>query len=450
MPWNTKSISVFTRGRSRHAILLKVLPAVKITLVGYGSRGDVQPYACLGWELRKRGHEVRLCAPLNMRGFVERLGFEYFPIPFDGQQLLSGPEAQRMLAKGDFGAFMKWLDAESKKFRQELFEVLFAAAEGADAIVSHALIDDLIAALGTRFQVPIIPFHLYPLVPSSEYPAFPLTNRSLGPLNRLTHWLVDLVFWRGTKEATNEYRAWLGLPAAKRPYTHQVEEEKLPGVLSYSPLLFPRPRDWWDEVLTCPGIAIPPQMREALGESGLDAELEAWLSAGPPPVYLGFGSIPVLEPRVMLTEVRRVLERLELRAVISAGWSEVNGASDERIQFVGTVDHDALFPRCRAAVHHGGAGTTYATLRGGIPTLICAVFADQPLWGSRLEKLGIGATFRFQKWSEERFEKGLRTLLRPEVIEAAREVGVRARMEDGLSAVTDAILRAAQNSPPPS
>jgi sterol 3beta-glucosyltransferase len=422
---------------------------VKITLVGYGSRGDVQPYACLGWELRKRGHEVRLCAPRNLRGFAERLGLEYFPLPFDAQQLLSGLDAQRMLAKGDFVAFMKWLDGEAKKFRVELFDVLLAAAEGTDGIVSHGIVDDLLAALGTRFQIPVVPFYFYPVAPSRTFPALFLTNRSLGPLNWVTHWLLDVLVWRGAKEATNQLRARLGMPPAKRAYTHQVGEEKLLAVMSYSPLLFPRPADWWDEILSCPGIAMPGDMRDALGERGLEPELEAWLTSGPPPVYLGFGSIPVLEPRVMLTEVRRVLERLDLRAVISAGWSDVAEASDERIHLVGAVDHEALLPRCRAAVHHGGAGTTYATLRAGIPTLICAVFGDQPFWGSRVEKLGIGSTFRFQKWSEERFEKGLRTLLRPEVIDAARELGVRARTEDGLLEVTDAVLRAIEVTPPP-
>jgi len=392
---------------------------------------------------------VRLCAPLNMRGFVERLGFEYGAIPFDAQKLLAGPEAKRMLARGNFGAFLKWVEAESKRFRPELFGALRTAAEGVDAIVSAGMIDDLLANLGARFQVPVIPFYLYPLAPSREYPAFFLTNQSLGPLNRLTHRLLDVLYWRSTREATNEHRRTLDLPSAKRPYTQQFEADQRLVVFSYSQLLFPRPADWWEEVLTCPGIAMPREMREALGEGGLDADLEAWLGRGPPPLYLGFGSIPVLEPRVMLTEVRRVLERLNLRAVISAGWSDVAGASDERIHFVGTVDHDALLPRCRAAVHHGGAGTTYATLRAGVPTLICAVFGDQPFWGSRLEKLGIGATFRFQKWSEARFEAGLKALLRPETIDRAREIGALARAEDGLSAVADAVLRAAASSPPP-
>lgn len=422
---------------------------MKITLVGYGSRGDVQPYACLGWELRQRGHEVRICAPRNMQDFVERLGFEYVPLPFDTQQLLGAPEAQRMLAQGAFGAFLKWLDAESRKFRSQLFESLRAATEGADAVVSHGLVDDLLANLGTLLQLPIIPFYLYPVVSSRTFPALFLTNQSLGPLNGLTHRLLEFVIWRSTREATNEHRATLGLPPAKRPYVHQVEAEKRPGVLSYSPLLFPRPPDWGDEILSCPGIAMPADMRQALGEAGLEAGLEAWLARGPAPFYLGFGSIPVLEPKAVLSVVRRVLERLDARAVISVGWSDVTEASDERISFAGTVDHDALLPRCRGAVHHGGAGTTYATLRAGIPTLICAVFGDQPFWGSRLEKLGIGTTFRFQKWNEARFEEGLRTLLRPEVVAAARDVGARAEAEQGLLAVTDAVLRAIAVTPPP-
>lgn len=255
--------------------------------------------------------------------------------------------------------------------------------------------------------------------------------------------------WRSSREATLEHRAKLGLEPVDGPYCREFLTERRPVVLSCSPILFERPVDWGDEIAHCPGITLSPELRRALGEYGLDPELDSWLAEGSPPIYFGFGSMPILEPQETLAVVRRVLDRLRARAVISTGWSKMAGASDDRIRFVDAVDHDALFPRCQAAVHHGGAGTTYATLRAGIPALICSVLGDQPFWGSRLFKLGIGATLPFQKFSEARLQRGLEILLRPQVIAAAREAGVRAAAEEGLPAVCDAILRAAESTPPP-
>jgi len=179
-------------------------------------------------------------------------------------------------------------------------------------------------------------------------------------------------------------------------------------------------------------------LKDKLGERGLAPELEAWLAKGPPPIYIGFGSMPVLDASRTLAMTRRVLAQLGARAVIAAGWSGLGEASDDSVRIIGETDHAALFARCEAAVHHGGAGTTHSSLRAGLPTLICSVFADQPFLGHRVATLGVGATFPFQKLDESRLLAGLRHLRRDDVRERARRLGSALREERGLEEVADA------------
>ncbi|MGH2408953.1 MAG: glycosyltransferase, partial [Chloroflexota bacterium] len=177
-----------------------------------------------------------------------------------------------------------------------------------------------------------------------------------------------------------------------------------------------------------------------LGESGIDADLDAWLADGEPPAYFGFGSMPVTDPSAALGMICQVTDRLGLRALVSAGWSRMTGGSDDstRVRVVAALNHDVVMARCRLAVHHGGAGTTAASVSAGIPTVVCSVFADQPFWGVRLEGLGAGAHLRFSKLSSSLLEEGLRRALRAEVGARANELGAALRLE------TDAANRAAE------
>lgn len=124
-------------------------------------------------------------------------------------------------------------------------------------------------------------------------------------------------------------------------------------------------------------------MRTGLGE-GLPAELEVWLKEGDPPVFMGFGSMPVLDPAPLFADILAVTAKLGVRAVIDAAWAgQLTVAIPDRVRFVGPSDHDRLFPLCAAVVHHGGAGSTTASTRAGAPTMVCSVLCDQPFWGER-------------------------------------------------------------------
>jgi sterol 3beta-glucosyltransferase len=234
-------------------------------------------------------------------------------------------------------------------------------------------------------------------------------------------------------------RKELGQPPADGLLLRQVGRRQLPALMADDDLLHPRPTDGGAHAVVTGGWDMPAELRARVGEAAPDASLEAFLAAGPPPVFLGFGSMPVLNGAEMLGTVKRAVEASGQRAILAAGWSQLETVSDERLHVVGTVDHDALLPRCSAAIHHGGAGTTRASLKAGLPTWICAVFADQPFWGARCKALGVGGTFPFPKLEAGRLTDAMRQLADPTVKLNAARLGEKLRAVDGLARAVETI-----------
>jgi sterol 3beta-glucosyltransferase len=199
---------------------------------------------------------------------------------------------------------------------------------------------------------------------------------------------------------------------------------------------------------------MPDALRDSLGED-LPAPLQAWLDADDPPIFLGFGSMPVLEPQPLLNDIISVTAALGRRAIVSENCvsAEVAGTLPDHLRVVGAVDHDRLFSQCAAVVHHGGVGSTTASLRAGCPTMICSVFADQPWWGERIRRLRVGVHVPFRKLDRDALEAGLHRLLDPEVDARARGLGAAIQVEgDGLPAATRLLedwLVAAEPTPSP-
>lgn len=168
---------------------------------------------------------------------------------------------------------------------------------------------------------------------------------------------------------------------------------------------------------------------EADSGIGGDAVLNQWLGAGSAPVYAGFGSMPVADPAATARMLREVCERRGMRLLLAGNM--FRGGIDGDVAVVSQVDHQAVLPRCSVAVHHGGAGTTAAALRAGVPSVICSVQADQPYWGRQLEKLGLGVALPFAWVTGERLERALRRAAEPEMVLRAAAYGMRFR-DDGV------------------
>jgi UDP:flavonoid glycosyltransferase YjiC (YdhE family) len=206
--------------------------------------------------------------------------------------------------------------------------------------------------------------------------------RSLGPLNRLTHGVMagsgEALFRRMIGEWR---RGELGLP--RRPVRALRPRATL---YAYSPHAVPVPSDWPDNVAVTGYWFLD-------GDAGWvpDAALQAFLQSGEPPVYVGFGSMPGLDPQMLSKTVVAALQRAGRRGLLATGGGAIGGDLDAgHVHFIEGAPHDRLFPLMSACVHHGGAGTTGASLRAGKPTVVCPFFGDQPFWARRVAELGVG------------------------------------------------------------
>jgi len=194
----------------------------------------------------------------------------------------------------------------------------------------------------------------------------------------------------------------------------------------------PQPREWGAALPVLGAIHCPAKVRESLGETGPDRELADWMKAGKPPIYFGLGSMPVVDPAGMVRTVSAVTRKLGERAIVCAGWSRLDGLGElpDHVRIVGAIDHSQLFPLCGAAVHHG------------LPSVVCSVFADQPFWGARLERLGIGVHLPFKSLDAARLEQALRRVLDPGVRNAAAQLGADLRAElDATPQITSLLER---------
>lgn len=427
---------------------------MNITLLSYGTRGDTQPFVALASALQTQGHDVLVAAPINDEAFVRRCGVGYAPLKGDIQAIFASEDGRRWLSSGNVAAFLKAMTALGHGWRHALMRDIHAAVADADAVVSQAVIQDLALIAAETRRLPLMYAHLFPLCATTAFPN-PLVTTATLPLpimNRWTHDLFNTLWWQVARRDINELRVASGLRPINETANLRGRRLKTPILQVFSDHVLPRPGDWGPEHLVTGFWRLPDAVKARLGELDPPPGLPEWLAAGPPPIYVGLGSMPVRDPDAMLQTVAAVTAELGLRAVIGAGWG-IPIASvvrlPEHLTIVPAVNHDWLFPHCAAVVHHGGVGTTAAGLRAGVPTLVCAVFGDQPFWGKRVQALGVGATMAFADLDRETLTRGLRRLQSPDVRRRAAALGERLRQEDGLAQAVTAINRFLPTAPVP-
>lgn len=419
---------------------------MRVSMLTCGTRGDTQPMVVLGAELRRRGHDVVIAASPNTLDLPRACGFDALPLGPDSQQLMESEAGQRWLASGNVQAFTKELTQISGQHFETSMQEARAACAGVDVVVAGILAEDIAEVYGEAEGAPLVSLHSAPVRRTSAY-AHPLvTDRStIGPLNSLTGALFDRVWWKGVRDETRRAREDAGLPPVKTSLAQRHSGPNDLELQAYDPLLVPE-LDWGPRRPLVGFLTLDDDLRRALGETGLDPALQTWLDAGDPPVLFGFGSMPVQDPAAIVAMITEVSQSLGVRALISAGWGRLEALEPDNpaVRVVGAVDHGAIFRRCAAAVHHGGAGTLAASLSAAIPTVVCSVFADQPFWGSRLVDAGVGAHLRFKDLDRAGLEKALRTVLSPEVRDAAAELGPRLRSSpDAADEAADRVEQAA-------
>lgn len=354
---------------------------MRVSIHTLGTRGDIQPYIALGLGLKARGHEVQLTAPVQFQAMATSYGLSFAGLPGEFLDLIATPEGKAALAKGKgFGGGLRLL----KHIRPLMRDVIDAEWQSArefapDIMVAHpkSLATPHIAE---KLAAPwILASPLPGLTATSAFPTPLLPFSNLGPLNRISHSLATRsasVLFGGLLREWR--RATLSLSSGTPP-------RQTGTVYAYSPHVLARPADWGSDVLVSGYWFLDhPDWHP-------DPDLAAFLGAGDPPVYIGFGSMPGLDPQQLTRICVEALERSGKRGLLATGGGALaEAASAPNIRTISEAPHDRLFSCVRAVIHHGGAGTTGAALRAGKPTAAFPFFGDQPFWARRIVSLGVG------------------------------------------------------------
>ncbi|WP_412515905.1 glycosyltransferase [Actinomadura madurae] len=396
----------------------------RIVIFAAGSRGDIQPCAALGRALRARGDDVRLVASARYAPMAAAAGLDLAPLTADPAEILESDAGQELLAGGRNP--VKFLDG-FRRILGPMAERLLAecsdACKDADLILGPTL-GFLPRHIGEHLGIPWALIHFQPSEPTGAFPhPFVPQARVFGPWsNRLSFLAVDQIAWQLSRPFINPWREEaLGLP--RLPLRGRRTEGGT-VLACFSPVVVPRPEDWAPNVnLTGYWFLDEPAWEPP-------ADLAEFLAAGPPPVYVGFGSMVPKDAEMTGLVVRTALELAGVRGVVQGD----PASSDERVFAVRDVPHSWLFPRMAAVVHHGGAGTTAAGLRAGVPTVVCPFFGDQPYWGERVAALGAGpAPLPFRAMTVPRLAARIRRATGdPGMADRAGELGRRIRDEDGV------------------
>ena len=400
-----------------------------------GSRGDAQPLVVVGEQLRRRGHQVVLGVSPNLVPFGEKVGLPTFPVGPDSQQFLESPSGQRWLAAGDAVALTQALGRIVHENAALLDADTLRVCDGADLIIAGSLAEHRAACVAEAHRIPLVCLHYAPMRPTAAYPNMLITTEPLPRRRSLaTHSLFQRMYWRIMAQDINTFRSTLGLAPVTTPTAIRLAAAGTLELQAYHRTLVPDLTDYPAHRPIIGFLAPDRMLRQRLGELDVDPELDAWLTDGDPPVFVGFGSMPIIDPAATMDMITTVAHRIGTRVLIGAGWSrfgQVQVPGDRVRVATGVLNYDRVLPRCQVAVHHGGSGTVAAGVAAGIPTFVCSLVADNPFWGARVKELGIGVHQRFASLTQNSLEAGLRCCLQPEVITGARAVGDIVRADTG-------------------
>jgi sterol 3beta-glucosyltransferase len=416
---------------------------LRIAIPVTGSRGDVQPFIALGIGLQASGHDVCLATHADFKDFIRSRDLGFFPIEDSARALHETDAGQRMFHAGaNPFVFIREYARLREPLMRSLIRGCWLACRDADVILipTTALLLGLSAA--EKLGRPIVLASLQPTIPtrflaSCLLPRFP-TWLPLGrAYNLLSHYLVAEWFWQWQREAVNRARQEvLGLPPLPLWGLSPRLFWDTPSLHGYSSTVIPKPPDWTERQRLTGFWCL---------ETGKDwqppARLVDFLEAGPPPVCVGFGSMP--NPSVYETTelVVRALARAGQRGILLTGWGGLTetAASDD-VFVMDSVPHDWLFPYTAAVVHHGGAGTLAAAVRAGIPSIVVPFMGDQPFWGRRLFELGVAPKpIPRAELSVNRLADALSFVTQDQAIRAqAAALGRRVQAEDGVARAVDA------------
>ena len=409
---------------------------MRIAIIAPGSRGDVQPYLALGKGLKQAGHIVRLVTHQNFEGFVNSHGVEFWPIEGSVQDIAQSQDMRALMERGNFLTILSEMAKEAKHGALALAKGGLAACRGMDLVVAGIGGVFIGIALAEKLGLPLLQAYYIPFTPTQAYPSFlfpKLPPWLGGALNRLSYQLARQMMWQGFRSADRlARRDVLGLPAARfwGPFDADCLQHT-PILYGYSPSVIPKPSDW-DNNTHVTGYWFLDQADDWTPP----AALIEFLQAGPPPVYVGFGSLSSRKPEQTADLILQALVQAKQRAIILSGWGGLRIVDlPDTVFVIDSVPFSWLFPRVAAVVHHGGAGTTSAGLRAGVPSIVIPFFGDQPFWGQCIAELGVGpAPIPRKKLTVERLAQAIERVVTDQTMrQRAAILGSKIQAEDGIA-----------------
>jgi UDP:flavonoid glycosyltransferase YjiC (YdhE family) len=443
-------------------------PPMNVVIHVVGSRGDVQPFVALGKVLQDTyGHRVRLATHPVFHKFVEENGLEFFSIGGDPSELMAfmvknpglmpGFDTMR---NGDVGKRRKEIATMIRGCWRSCFETgngtgpaasdqtteswsnegTTQAENAAKPFVADAIIANPPSFAHVHVAEKLgIPLHVMFTMPYSPTQAFPhplaniqSSNADKNLTNYISYVLVEMLTWQGLGDLINRFRnKELGLEDINMLRAPgMLQRMRIPHTYCWSPALIPKPKDWGQHI-SISGF----YFLNLATDYTPDPDLKAFLAAGPPPVYIGFGSIVLDDPNAMTKTLFEAVEKSGQRALISKGWGGM-GADElgkpDNVFMLGNCPHDWLFKQVSAVVHHGGAGTTAAGITAGRPTLVVPFFGDQPFWGAMVHRAGAGPEpIPHKQLTADNLAEGIKVCLKPESQSKAHELAAKIAKERG-------------------
>eukprot|EP00798_Chlamydomonas_sp_ICE-L_P000632 gene632-2068_t len=416
---------------------------------------DVQPFIGIGLKLQEYGHRVRIASHKIYRQFVEGFGLEFYPLGGDPKVLSEYVVKHRGIMPG--------LDIKDALKQREQVKMILYSSWGActeadpenmhkpfiaDAIVanppayghSHCA-EKLNCPLHIVFTMPWTPTKAFPSPFARIKTVISETNSmAREAMNWLSYFAMEDLAWLGMSGLVKDFRQRvLGMKTWSKEHTsHALYHSKVPMTYIWSPSLVGRPKDW-------------PSYCEVVGFINLEVnkltkykppkDLSDFLAAGPPPIYIGFGSLVVNNPAKMTQQFLEAIKETGVRAIIQKGWGGLGAGMDKAnppagvFLLEGNCAHDWLFEQCSAVIHHGGAGTTATGLYAGKPTFIVYFFGDQPFWGAACNNAGVGPEpVAIDDLSTLKIVNGLKELILPSRLTAALVMSEKMHQEDGITA----------------
>jgi UDP:flavonoid glycosyltransferase YjiC (YdhE family) len=392
-----------------------------ITIIALGSRGDVLPYAALGNGLKSAGHQVRFITFENFATLVAKNELDFHPIHGNAQTLVANGGANLFGLVRSFGSL-------AQGYARNLSDPRLGETD----LIINQLPGGLFGFdLAEKYDVPMALVAVIPLARTQTFPLMGFPKLPFPGYNQATYYLGEQIVWQMFRTVINRWRKHtLQLPTLPfKGYFEQLGTRRFPIVNGFSQHVVSRPIDW-SEHIHITGYWFPKDTHWQP-----PSDLSAFIEAGKPPVFIGFGSMPIKNPQRTTCIILKALKQTGQRGILHAGWGGLgNQTLPDYVFKIDYAPYDWLFPRMAMVIHHGGSGTTAFGLGSGIPSCVVSFVFDQHYWGERIVQQGVGPKpIRFKQLTVERLREAIRIGIDDlQIRQNAVELGQKIRAENGI------------------